>query len=637
MIKLSQTLPAAFLLGASVLSSAAFAALGNDCPAVTGTGSELAAQGLARVDYDILTYATGDSSYLGLNTNTYTLYAGPGGFGYTSDPQNCDGSQEQEEGDGELISYTMSPKTYSGSKSREYEVYVPTSYDAATPVPMIMLLHGCAMEHTDGIAAYNFDRIADENNVIVVYPFITSYTGQRSENCWGYWFPAEIHEGAGEVEDLRSLAKEVESNYSIDANRRYLAGLSSGGAMSVIGGVAHNEYWAAIASVRGLAYGDSSSSVTADQFTITASQHASNITAELDDSRKIPMLVISSTTDEVVRHQAAQLIRDSYFIAFDVDSQADGAAIDCTFENVSCIEESYNDSNGNEVLRTRFIDGITDGPRVGSYGAGHYWSGEDSNPEAWAWNIGPSDTDAVWDFFKDKSFSGVVVSDSDGDGINDGADNCPNDANVDQLDSDNDGLGNVCDSTPYGPDSDGDGVPDSQDNCPELANPDQKDNDNDGRGDACTAPIEDADGDGIEDAVDNCPAIANFNQLDSDDDGLGDACDSTPNGPDGDGDSVPDSIDNCPVTANNDQLDSDDDGEGDACDATPFGETVDCIEETSANYYHKTGGRAYSTGSYFSPDYFANGSDDAMAGSTWGSTTLKSTDGGTVWNVGNCP
>ena len=62
-----------------------------------------------------------------------------------------------------------------------------------------------------------------------------------------------------------------------------------------------------------------------------------------------------------------------------------------------------------------------------------------------------------------------------------------------------------------------------------------------------------------------------------------------------------------------------------------------CVEETTFNYYHKTAGRAYSTGSIFTPNYFANGSDDPMAGSTWGNTTLYSMDGGAIWNVGNCP
>ena len=37
-------------------------------------------------------------------------------------------------------------------------------------------------------------------------------------------------------------------------------------------------------------------------------------------------------------------------------------------------------------------------------------------------------------------------------------------------------------------DSDGDGIPDDQDNCPNKANPDQADNDNDGLGDVCDSP-----------------------------------------------------------------------------------------------------------------------------------------------------
>ena len=62
----------------------------------------------------------------------------------------------------------------------------------------------------------------------------------------------------------------------------------------------------------------------------------------------------------------------------------------------------------------------------------------------------------------------------------------------------------------------------------------------------------------------------------------------------------------------------------------------ECTNVTAMNYYHKVGGRAYSTGSFWAPSYFANGSDQPMAGSTYGSTTLRSSDGST-WTVGSCP
>ena len=78
---------------------------------------------------------------------------------------------------------------------------------------------------------------------------------------------------------------------------------------------------------------------------------------------------------------------------------------------------------------------------------------------------------------------------------------------------------------------------------------------------------------------------------------------------------------------------SGDDGSG---GDTGGGDPATCAEYTTANYYHKVAGRAYSTGYYYAPDYFASGSDDPLSGSTWGTSTLYSTDG-SVWFAGNCP
>lgn len=71
-------------------------------------------------------------------------------------------------------------------------------------------------------------------------------------------------------------------------------------------------------------------------------------------------------------------------------------------------------------------------------------------------------------------------------------------------------------------DTDTDGVLDIHDNCPLQPNNDQKDSNNNGIGDLC----DDYDYDGVATYLDNCPEIENPYQEDKDRDGLGDACDS---------------------------------------------------------------------------------------------------------------
>jgi hypothetical protein len=110
------------------------------------------------------------------------------------------------------------------------------------------------------------------------------------------------------------------------------------------------------------------------------------------------------------------------------------------------------------------------------------------------------------------------------------------------------GLESTC-----SPDSDGDGIPNGCDNCPQTPNPNQADLDGDGVGDAC----------------DNCVSVPNPSQADSDGDGMGDPCDPCPtdNPDDSDGDGVCDALDRCPGF--NDSIDTDGDGVPDGCDPCP--------------------------------------------------------------------
>jgi outer membrane protein OmpA-like peptidoglycan-associated protein len=105
-----------------------------------------------------------------------------------------------------------------------------------------------------------------------------------------------------------------------------------------------------------------------------------------------------------------------------------------------------------------------------------------------AFNFGGKDTDGDGIYDKDDACPEVAglpafngCPDSDGDGVPDNADNCPNTPGLKSLAG--------C------PDADGDGVADHKDKCPDVAGP--------AANDGCPWP--DTDGDGVLDKDDKCP------------------------------------------------------------------------------------------------------------------------------------
>ncbi len=102
------------------------------------------------------------------------------------------------------------------------------------------------------------------------------------------------------------------------------------------------------------------------------------------------------------------------------------------------------------------------------------------------------------------------------------------------------------------------------DNCPLDVNPLQEDSNNNGIGDACDSP--DQDGDGIDDGSDNCPAVFNPLQENFDNDSMGDACDS-----DDDNDSLSDDDEINIYGSNPLNTDSDADGLADGDEVNTYG------------------------------------------------------------------
>jgi outer membrane protein OmpA-like peptidoglycan-associated protein len=161
-------------------------------------------------------------------------------------------------------------------------------------------------------------------------------------------------------------------------------------------------------------------------------------------------------------------------------------------------------------------------------------------------NLNSSDTPSLanapdWGVWLTISKTGAIIpQDSDGDGIPDKDDSCPD--RPEDLDGyeDADGCPDL--------DNDGDGIPDIDDRCPDLTEDVDGFEDNDG------CPDLDNDQDGIPDSQDRCPNEPEDFDGEEDDDGCPDLI------KDSDSDGVPDDLDRCPLQAEDPDGFQDDDG-----------------------------------------------------------------------------
>lgn len=301
-------------------------------------------------------------------------------------------------------------RDYARSRRRRYALHLPPHYERARELPLVMVLHGCRQNEQDIRQISGFDQIADQEGFVVVYPFITSYSGLRNRNCWGWWHRHEIEAGAGEVEDLWQILNEVANRFRIDRRRIHVTGLSSGAGMAVAMLVAHADRIASGAVVAGVPYGETARAVNLFGFSgrfrsVTAVSRAMR-RALGAGARAVPLMVVHSDADETVNIRAAHNLRDSWGRCFGIDTDHPRSRTSGVTLGTPWVHSSYGRSAQEGLVETLIIED-----------KGHGWYG--GNPGPYSYPEAPDVSRRIWDFFRrqpglpaktvDSSSAGAVV------------------------------------------------------------------------------------------------------------------------------------------------------------------------------------------------------------------------------------
>jgi polyhydroxybutyrate depolymerase len=123
--------------------------------------------------------------------------------------------------------------TVEGKTTRQYFLVAPDSYDPATPLPILIGLHGINGSPASFRDQFLFGALASEYKYVGIFPLgwgdeVNSNPTWNSGSCCLSAMVANIND----VEFIQAIIQEVNKNYFVDESRIWAVGFSAGGMMA---------------------------------------------------------------------------------------------------------------------------------------------------------------------------------------------------------------------------------------------------------------------------------------------------------------------------------------------------------------------------------------------------------------------
>jgi polyhydroxybutyrate depolymerase len=120
----------------------------------------------------------------------------------------------------------------SSGEKREYLLHVPGSYDRAKPTPLVISMHAAALWPAAQMETSRWNKAADQDGFIVVYPSGTLLAPLPILPSLPVWLMKPEADLMAEVRFISELIDTLQGAYNIDSTRIYANGFSNGGGMA---------------------------------------------------------------------------------------------------------------------------------------------------------------------------------------------------------------------------------------------------------------------------------------------------------------------------------------------------------------------------------------------------------------------
>jgi polyhydroxybutyrate depolymerase len=264
-------------------------------------------------------------------------------------------------------------------RQRQYLIHIPPEYDAACPVPVVLVFHGFGADGARMVQFCGMNDKADQAGFVAVYPYGTGahvfrlFNGGGARNDITKNLP-------NDVQYVDQLLDDLAARVNVDPRRIYATGFSNGAMMCHRLAVERSRCIAAIATVAG-----------------TMAQGLPQ------PARAVPVMHFHGTADPAFSFRGGADGASEAFEVLTVDETMAfwGKQHRCLpdpkrsqqkdqFDDGTTVRrQSYQDRNGNEPVVLYIIEG-----------AGHNWPGQKPPWFLGTWTKEISANDLIWEFFE---------------------------------------------------------------------------------------------------------------------------------------------------------------------------------------------------------------------------------------------
>ncbi|MFT3801179.1 MAG: PHB depolymerase family esterase [Burkholderiaceae bacterium] len=180
---------------------------------------------------------------------------------------------------------------------RRYRLFRPDGLAARTPVPLLVLLHGCGQDSACIAVSTRVARLACSQRFIALLP--EQPVQANAQRCWN-WFRGDAF-AAGESTLVMQIIEHVARRHPVDRDRIYALGLSAGATMATTLALRYPDRIRAVASHSGpLPFSARNAADTARSMHGHPRIHDMAVLAALRGRCPPPLLILQGDRDPVI-------------------------------------------------------------------------------------------------------------------------------------------------------------------------------------------------------------------------------------------------------------------------------------------------------------------------------------------------